>query len=92
VRVLVMIFIYLILSSLGFYLAMWVRDKIVPQLESNLQIPSDSPWYSFKENLKNQFDLILYYYPFFIITIVVIMILAYIFSRQPESEYYGVRV
>jgi len=87
-----MIFIYLILSSLGFYLAMWVRDKIVPQLESNLQIPSDSPWYSFKENLKNQFDLILYYYPFFIITIVVIMILAYIFSRQPESEYYGVRV
>ena len=91
-RVLVMIFIYLILSSLGFYLAMWVRDKIVPQLESNLQIPSDSPWYSFKENLKNQFDLILYYYPFFIITIVVIMILAYIFSRQPESEYYGVRV
>ena len=91
-RVLVMIFIYLILSSLGFYLAMWVRDKIVPQLESNLQIPSDSPWYSFKENLKNQFDLILYYYPFFIITVVVIMILAYIFSRQPESEYYGVRV
>ena len=91
-RVLVMIFFYLILSSLGFYLAMWVRDKIVPQLESNLQIPSDSPWYSFKENLKNQFDLILYYYPFFIITIVVIMILAYIFSRQPESEYYGVRV
>ena len=89
---LVMIFIYLILSSLGFYLAMWVRDKIVPQLESNLQIPSDSPWYSFKENLKNQFDLILYYYPFFIITVVVIMILAYIFSRQPESEYYGVRV
>jgi len=36
--------------------------------------------------------LILYYYPFFIITVVVIMILAYIFSRQPESEYYGVRV
>jgi len=69
---------------------MWVRDKVIPMLESNLSIPSSSVWYTIKENIKSQFDLILYYYPFFIIGVFVIMILVYVFKRQPESEYYGV--
>ena len=89
-RILVFLFIYLIVTSLSFYLIMWVRDKVIPMLESNLSIPSSSVWYTIKENIKSQFDLILYYYPFFIIGVFVIMILVYVFKRQPESEYYGV--
>ena len=89
-RILVFLFIYLIVTSLSFYLVMWVRDKVIPMIESNLSIPSSSVWYTIKENIKNQFDLVLYYYPFFIIGVFVIMILVYVFKRQPESEYYGV--
>jgi len=91
-RELVFIFVYLIAAALSFYLLMWFRNVVVPKIESNIQVPESSFWYSFKEDFKNQIDQILYYFPFFIIAMGVIMIIIYIFSRQPESQVRWVRL
>ena len=87
-RELIWIFGFLIVSTLFFYILMWFRSEVIPKIEANMTIPSDSTWYSLRESLKDQLDLILYYYPFFIIAAVVLMILVYIFRRQAESKYY----
>ena len=87
-RVIVYIFIFLIFTTLTFYLLMWFRDKVIPRIEECLVIPQESKWYALRENLKTQLDEILYYYPIFIVAIVVLMLLVAIFHRQPESRYY----
>ena len=81
-------FIFLIVSTLFFYILMWVRDEVITKIEANLTIPTSSRWYTLRENLKDQLDEILYYYPFFIIAAVVLLILVAIFRRQAESKYY----